>query len=265
MKDDGLQQGTANIAFWPDISHPLSLILHHRLFAPSLCVRFFPVFVAAAIVMMSAGAFAADNELAPAEKAAGWRLLFDGKSAKGWMNNNRRPLKAKVADGALNPHGAGGYVVVYEKPFGDFVLKCDVKMEEPNCNSGIFVRIGELKQPVQSGLEVQISTDRKPDMHGFGSIYDLVAPSKDATRGPGIWDAVEVRCEGPEITIAVNGEKVTSINCDDWREPGRRPDGTSHKFKKAIRDFSRKGHIGLQDHGSNVWYKNIKLRELAPK
>ena len=135
-------------------------------------------------------------------------------------------------------------------------------MDRPYCNSGIFLRIGDLKEPVQSGLEVQSITDKKPDLHGFGAIYDLVAPSTNASLGPGKWDAMEIRCEGPNISVKVNGENVSSINCDEWGQPGKRPDGTSHKFKKAIRDFPRKGYIGLQDHGNNVWFKNIKLREL---
>jgi hypothetical protein len=116
-----------------------------------------------------------------------------------------------------------------------------------------------LKDPVQTGLEVQINTDKSPDLHGFGAIYDLVAPSKNASRGPGKWDAIEVRCKGPKITVTVNGEKVSSIDCDEWRDPGKRLEGTSTKFKMAVKDFPRTGYIGLQDHGNNVWFKNIKL------
>ena len=77
-------------------------------------------------------------------------------------------------------------MLVYDKPFGDFVLKCDVKMDQPYCNSGIFVRIGDLKDPVQHG-----SKCRSYDGHesrpctDFGAIYDLVAPSKNASHGAG--------------------------------------------------------------------------------
>jgi hypothetical protein len=55
---------------------------------------------------------------------------------------------------------------------------------------------------------------------------------------------------------------VTEINCDEWDQPSRRPDGSQHKFDKAIKDFPREGYIGLQDHGHDVWYKNIKLKQL---
>jgi hypothetical protein len=212
--------------------------------------------------LTGADARAADNQLTDEEKAEGWQLLFNGRDLEGWRNNDDKPVKAKLADGTVNPYGSGGYLLVYEKPYGDFVLKCDVKMSQPDCNSGIFVRTGDLSDPVYSGLEVQVSSDTKPGRNGFGSIYDLVAPSKDATNGPGKWDTVEVRCEGPMVTVTINGEKVASINCDEWDQPARRPDGSQHKFGKAIKDFPREGHIGLQDHGHDVWYKNIKLKEL---
>jgi hypothetical protein len=205
---------------------------------------------------------AADNKLSAQEKVDGWQLLFNGKDTTGWKNNTKKPIAAKVEDGAINPHGSGGYVIVYEKPFGDFELKCDVKMDQPSCNSGIFLRIGNLKDPVQSGLEVQILSGDETDMHSFGAIYDLVAPSRNATHGPGKWDTVEVKCQGPKITVKVNGEKVSSIDCDEWHEAGKRLDGSTTKFKTAVKDFPRSGFIGLQDHGDNVWFKNIKLRKL---
>ena len=215
--------------------------------------------------LIAADVFAVDNELSSAEKADGWQLLFDGTTTRGWKNNNEKPLKAKIEDSALNPHESGGYIVVYDKPFGDFVFRCDVKLEQPKCNSGIFFRTGNLKNPVQSGLEAQLITDKNADIHGFGALYDLVTPSKNASHGPGKWDTIEIRCEGPKIAVSVNGETVSSINCDEWREPGKRPDGSSTKFKKAVCNFPRKGYIGLQDHGNNAWFKNIKLRELTSK
>jgi hypothetical protein len=205
---------------------------------------------------------AADNELTPEETAEGWQLLFDGRDLRGWSNNNKEPVRATIDVGAVNPHGSGGYLLVYDQPFGDFVLKCDVKMSQPACNSGIFVRTGDLNDPVYSGLEVQVSSSTKPGRNNFAALYDLVAPTKDATHGPGQWNTIEIRCEGPIVEVSVNGEKVASINCDEWDQPGKRPDGSTHKFGKAIRDFPREGYIGLQDHGHDVWFKNIKLKKL---
>ncbi len=214
------------------------------------------------VFIFSKSRSAADNQLTESEKAAGWQVLFNGRILDGWKNNDDKPVRAKIEDGAVNPHGSGGYLLVYEKPFGDFVLKSDVKMSQPECNSGIFVRTGDLNDPVYSGIEVQVLTDTKPSRNGFASIYDLVAPTKDATNGPGKWDTVEIRCEGPMITVSVNGEKVNEVNVDQWDQPGQRPDGSEHKFRKAIKDFPREGYIGLQDHGHDVWFKNIKLKQL---
>jgi hypothetical protein len=210
----------------------------------------------------SGSAFAADNELTADEKADEWMLLFNGQDFTGWKNNNDKPVAARIEDGAVNVHGTGGYLLIHEKPFADFIFKCDVKIDQPFCNSGIFLRTGDLESPVQSAIEVQVSSDLEPDVHSFGALYDLVAPSKNASHGAGQWDTFEIRCEGPQITVTVNGVKVASIHCDEWDQPGRRPDGARHKFRKAIKDFPRKGHLGLQDHGYNVWFKNIKLKEL---
>jgi hypothetical protein len=207
-------------------------------------------------------AHAADNELSPAEKAEGWVLLFDGVGLQRWKNNNGKPLLAKIEEGAINPHGCGGYIMVYDKEYENFVLKYDVKMDEPFCNSGMFLRCGDLEDPVQSSLEVQVSHERAPSLHGFAAIYDLVAPTKDATKGPGNWDSLEIRCEGPNVTVMVNGEEVNSINCDEWKEAGVGPDGRKNKYQKAIKDFPRNGYLGVQDHGYNAWFKNIKVKEL---
>jgi len=208
--------------------------------------------------------WAADNELTAEERANGWVLLFDGHDLTGWRNNNDRPVAATIEDGAINVHNTGGYLLVYERPFGDFVLKCDVKMNgDSKCNSGVFVRTSDLADPVNTALEVQVFGGQESSMHGFGALYDLVGPTHDARRGPGEWDTLEIRCQGSHVSVKVNGEEVATINCDEWNQPGQRLDGTQHKFgNRAIKDFARRGYLGLQDHGHDVWYKNIKLREL---
>ncbi len=205
----------------------------------------------------------APNQLTPEEKAAGFRLLFNGKDYTGWRCNNGKPVASAVEDGSLVPYKSGGYLVIYEKPFADFVLRCDVKMS-PHCNSGIFFRVADPKDPVQTGFEVQIMNSRGKGMHDFGAIYDLVPPSENNIDPDG-WNSVEITCRGPHISVAVNGKTVAKMNCDEWTEVGKRPDGSRHKFSKhgkPIRDFAREGYIGFQDHGHKVWFRNIRIREL---
>lgn len=224
-----------------------------------LCVS--PLLVV--FTMLAGSGFAEDNALTPEEQADGWVLLFDGRDLGGWKNNDGKPVAAKIEDGAINVHNTGGYLLVYDQEFGDFVLKLDVKMSPAECNSGVFLRTSDLADPINSGLEVQVYDGDIDALHDFGAIYDLVAVSKDATKGSGEWNSLEIRCEGPNVSVKVNGEEVATLNCDELDQPGLRGDGTPHKFAgKAIKDFARSGYIGLQDHGHDVWYKNIKLKEL---
>lgn len=205
----------------------------------------------------------ADNTLSPQEKKAGWQLLFNGKDASGWMcNNGKQPAATVIEDGMLMPYKSGGYVLMHEKQYGDFILRCDVKMPE-KCNSGIFFRVGNPKDPVQTGFEVQVFNSKEKNMHSFGAIYDLVAPKKNNLKPTGQWNSVEIICKGPYISVKVNGEVIAKMNCDEWTKPGLRPDGTKHKYRNAIKDFPRKGYLGFQDHGAKVWFKNVKLLALS--
>ena len=222
--------------------------------------------VLALLSLASHSSQAADNQLTAEEKADGWQLLFNGKDLEGWKNNDGKPLASNaVKDGTLNTRAIGGYIVVYDKEFGDFEFQCDVKMAEGECNSGVFVRISDLADPVNTGLEAQIFAPPGTTLQDFGAIYDLVPPTKIATKGAGAWDTFNVRCEGPLITVKVNGEQVAELDCDTLDKPGLRADGTKHKFPRAIKDFARSGYLGLQDHGTDVWFKNIKVRELNKK
>ena len=140
----------------------------------------------AVLLMFSAGALmAADNQLTQEEKQAGWKLLFNGKDHAGWKCNTGKPIATPVEDGCLVPYKSGGYIVIYEKPYGDFVLSCDVRWEDPRCNSGIFFRVENPKNPVNTGFEIQVMAGEKTGKHEFGAIYDLVPTTKNPTKGTG--------------------------------------------------------------------------------
>src|SRR5262249_40423241 len=87
--------------------------------------------------------------------------------------------------------------------------------------------------------------------------------ARNAMKPPGQWNHIVVTCNKNLIEVELNGARVTRMNLDEFTRPYLRPDGTKHKFDVAYKDHPRKGYIGLQDHGSPCWFKNIKLKPLA--
>jgi 3-keto-disaccharide hydrolase/WD40-like Beta Propeller Repeat len=213
------------------------------------------------------GSFAEDNALSDKERSEGWLLLFDGSTTNGWMTRTGQPLpKTHVQNGSLNPHPCD-YMLVHEKVWDNFQLALDLKIS-PKCNSGVFVRTFPLaprsgKDVGFNGIEVAVDDTKTSGFHDTGAIYDLVKPAKNAMKPVGQWNHMVVTCDRNKIAVELNGEVVTHMDLDEWSEAYRRPDGSEHKFDVAYRNHPRKGYIGLQDHGSDCWYKNIKLRTLA--
>lgn len=208
----------------------------------------------------------ADNALTEAERREGWVLLFDGKTYAGWMNSDGTRPRNSVENGTLNPHGAGHYMLAHERQWENFVLSLDFKISA-KCNSGVFVRTSSLtprpgKDVGFNGIEIAIDDTERAGYVDTGAIYDLAKPTRNVMRPVGEWNHLEVTCNGPLIEVVLNGEKVNSINLDQFAEPNRRPDGTTHKFDIVYKDHPRKGYIGLQDHGSPCWFKNVKLRQI---
>jgi Domain of Unknown Function (DUF1080) len=208
----------------------------------------------------------ADNALSAEEMKDGWILLFDGKSLDGWQTSSGHSSKAPIEDGCINPHGSGGYMMIHQKTWANFVLSLDFKISK-GCNSGVFIRTYPLtprpgKDIGFNGIEVAIDDTETADSHDTGAIYDLVKPSKNAMKPVGEWNHTVITCDGPILSVEVNGEIVTRMDLDQWTVPNRRPDGSEHKFDIAYKVHPRSGYIGLQDHGSPCWYKNIKIKPL---
>jgi hypothetical protein len=208
---------------------------------------------------------AGDNELTEQEKADGWVLLWNGRDSEGWTDGAGAALKADaIKDGTLNPQGVAGGMAYTKRRYGDFVFSCEFKVS-PKCNSGVFFRTASLKDPVQTGFEVQVMDSAgkaKPGKHDCGALYDIQAPSSNPAKPAGEWNRMEITAKGPKVDIVLNGEKVVACDLDQGREPATSPDGTKNKFKTPLKDFAREGHFGLQDHGSPVWYRNLKVKPL---
>jgi Domain of Unknown Function (DUF1080) len=198
------------------------------------------------------------------EAAVDVRTIFDGRSAAGWLiNTTGAPLpEANVQEDGLNPHQSGGYIVMYETPVADFVLGFDYKLA-PGCNSGVFLRVADPKDPVMTGLEVALDDTIGSGLHDSGAFYDLVPPKVNAQEPAGQWNHMTIAARGPKIAVTLNGQDVCRIDLDRWTEPGKRPDGSSHKFTGVvIGAMNRPGYFGFQDHGQDCWFKDVRLQAL---
>lgn len=205
----------------------------------------------------------AQNTLTEAERQANWRLLFDGQTLQGWKTTGK-PEGWTVSDEAIMCTVQHGGYLHTEEQFENFDLSLEFKIA-PKTNSGIFLRWSDLSDPVNTGIEIQVLDSfgvGTLTTHSCGAIYDLVPPSEHAFKPAGEWNQVFITCNGPMISVTLNGKKIAEMDVDRWTQAGQNPDGSKNKFTYAWADMPRRGHIGLQDHGGELWYRNIKLRPL---
>jgi hypothetical protein len=217
---------------------------------------------------------AAPNTLTDAEKAAGWKLLFDGQTLKGWhgfkMKEPAPNWSAKDGVLTLTPkketHNPG---LVTDDTFENFELSIEWKIS-PAGNSGIFYRVvdegGDLNF---AGIEYQVLDNEKhpdakndPNRHA-GAAYYMYPPTKDATKPVGQWNLTRIIVQGNHVQHWLNGEKVVEydIGSEDWLKRYQLSKFKTHpKYGRVA-----KGHLALQDHGDGAEYRNIKIKELGEK
>ena len=192
----------------------------------------------------------------------GWMGLLNGEDLSGFMNRSGGPPGAGwvLEEGALVRKGGAGDIWTKER-FGDFVLQLEFLTEG---NSGIFIRTDKPQDNVQTGIEIQVHVPRGdgvPTKHSCGAVYDCLAASEDVVNR-GEWNEVTISAVKNKITVVMNDRKVVDMDLDQWTQPNMNPDGTKNKFRTALKDFKREGHIGFQDHGSLVRYRNIRVRTM---
>jgi hypothetical protein len=215
------------------------------------------------------------NQLTEAEKAAGWKLLFDGKTSAGWRNFRKQTVSQgwQVIDGALCRVDKSAGDIITVDQYDNFVLELDYKVP-PHANSGIMVRVSEDRERApQTGVEYQIldNTDPRGDPQKAGWAYALYQPPPDPKTGKpldaakpvGQWNRVKLVCRGPHVEHWMNGVKYLEyeIGSDDFKQRI-----AASKFAKwpGFAQYTT-GHIALQgDHG-DVCFANIKLLPLKVK
>lgn len=216
----------------------------------------------------SPGVQEAVNALSPEEAAAGFTLLFDGGTPDAWRGYGRDDLPGgwSAIDGTLAyTPGEGSGDIITRETFTDFDLRLEWKLE-PGGNSGIFFGIVEgPRRTYHSGPEIQIldnagHPDGQNPKTSAGSNYGLHAPAEDVTRPVGEWNEVRVVREGDRIRQWLNGTLVVEyeIGTDEWNALV-----ADSKFAEWP-DYGvhHEGHIGLQDHGNPVWFRNLRIRRL---
>ena len=201
--------------------------------------------------------------------ADGFTTLFNGKDLTGWITGPDNSWVVRDGELTVNRKMDGrehNFDYLWTRDtYSDFILDLEFKVVD-GTNSGIFFRTSDLKDPVYTGIEVQVTNshgrEKLSNKGTTGAIYDCQAPSKNAVRPAAEWNRCRLTCRGSRVEVVLNGELVIDMDLDRWTTPRKNPDGTSNKFPRAIRDFARVGHIGLQDHGRPVWYRNIRIKRL---
>ncbi|MBI2297524.1 MAG: DUF1080 domain-containing protein [Armatimonadetes bacterium] len=220
---------------------------------------------AAAGRVLDAPAGVLANALSPAEAAEGWKLLFDGKSADAWRGFRQTGVPAgwTVEDGCLHVQHGGD--LASREEYGSFELKVDWNCS-PGANSGvIFWSTEEVDPSWESGPEVQVLDDfgagsALDSPHSAGAMYELYAPENKVLHPAGEWNSLHLIVRSGNVAHWLNGVRVCAyrIGSDDWTERVSRS-----KFRDMPRfGRERKGHLVLQDHGDEVWFRNLKVRVL---
>jgi hypothetical protein len=210
-----------------------------------------------------------------------WTTLFDGTSTEGWRNYNKATFPEtgwEIVDGTLHCIGSGrgeaggkGGDIIYDKKYSNFDLKLEWKISEGG-NSGIFYLAQEVPdwEIYRTAPEMQVlDNERHPDAEAgkdgnrkAGSLYDLIPAVPQNARPAGEWNTAEIKVYKGSVWHIQNGETVLEYHL--WT-PEWDTLVAGSKFPALNPDWAKvatEGFIGLQDHGDDVWYRNIQIREL---
>ena len=199
------------------------------------------------------------NRLTDEEKAEGFVSLFNGSDLTNWTGKGH---SYTVEDGTIviNPARSGGNLYT-EKEYADFIFRFEFKLT-PGANNGLGIRTPMEGDAAYVGYELQILDNTAPeyaDLQPYqyhGSVYGIIPAKRGYLNPVGEWNSEEVYVKGDKIRITLNG---TIIVDGDLKEATR--NGTAdHREHPGVGRTS--GHIGFLGHGSQLWFRNIRIKEL---
>ena len=212
------------------------------------------------------------NTLTRKEKKAGWQLLFDGKNKTGWhgFNLTAFPDCWIIEDGAftMTTTGSGESLdIITDKVYKSYAFTVEFKLTKA-ANSGIIFQVAEDKKykfPYETGPEMQIIDqdnwkDKLEEWQILGANYGMYPPKAKPYKQLGEWNHILLVVDGNKVTQMLNGVVVVEYikNSDEWTK--LRNSGKWANYP----DWGKydEGHISLQNHGTKVWFRNIKIKEL---
>ena len=183
----------------------------------------------------------------------GFVPLLNGKDLTGW-NTTGNWIVEEGGVVALRPRpGEQGWTrydayLTTARKYKDFILDLEFKIDKGG-NSGVFLRVGDPKNQVSSGFEIQILDThgkQKVGEHDCGGVIGTAAPSKNMAKPAGEWNRYTITCQGTRLQVVLNGQQIIDLQLD----------------KSALKDRPPEGYIGFQDEGKPVWYRNVRIKEL---
>ncbi|MGY8771521.1 MAG: 3-keto-disaccharide hydrolase [Pirellulales bacterium] len=196
-------------------------------------------------VLISTSLFAEDKD--------GFVQMFNGKDLTGWNTNGNwvieegNVLTLKPREGESGWQRYADYIAT-DRKYGDFVLDLEFKFNATG-NSGVFMRVGDLKNHVTSGFEVQILDThgkKKFNAHDCGGVIGTSAPAKMVVKPAGEWNRYTITLKGSHLKVVQNGVPIQDLDLSETK----------------LNDRPAKGYISFQDEAKRIWYRNVRIKEL---
>jgi hypothetical protein len=196
------------------------------------------------------------NSVASKLKPTGWKDLFDENLSNADFQKN-----GWFWDEGVLTVVKGSQDIWTKDKYSDFILDLEFKLAK-GTNSGVFLRAGNHEWLPWVEVQVEDSYGKPVSRHICGGLYDVKEPAVNAVRPVGEWNRMTITEKGSHLVVALNNQQIIEIDLSDWTEANKNPDGSANKFNVAYKDLPGEGYIGLQDHGTDVWYRNIRVKEL---